>query len=151
MQTMSYILLLHMFSFFPLTFLSHSIFPSHFFINKLSSLYPLTLFSSSLYSIPSHSLLPLALPLSVFPFSLISHPLCGPVCSSFPSFSSSSHLSSRSWRSVSAIITMQSCSLSERLTATASRRSNSSQNKSCQTHNIEALRRSRRERLLAFL
>lgn len=41
------------------------------------------------------------------------------------------HPSIRSWRSVSAIITMQSCSLSERLTARASRRSNSSQNKSC--------------------
>lgn len=41
------------------------------------------------------------------------------------------HLSIRSWRSVSAIITMQSCSLSERLTARASRRSSSSRNRSC--------------------
>lgn len=82
-----------------------------------------------------HTSLPLALPLSVLHFLPIFLPnRCSFLLSPFPLFPHlpvSPCLSFRSWRSVSAIITMQSCSLSERLTARASRHSNSSQSKSC--------------------
>lgn len=90
-------------SLFPHTFFSHSIISSHI-LNFPSANYPLPYFSYSFSCPPTFS----------FPFS----PLFCP------------HPSIRSWRSVCAIITMQSYSLSEKLTARALRRWNSIRNKS---------------------
>lgn len=96
------------------------------FINKLSSFFLLLVWLYTLSLWPTPTLcFPLSSSLSFFLPSFLSSSLV-PLASHHPS-----HLSIRSWRSVSAIITTQSCSLSERLTARASRRSNSSRSKSC--------------------
>lgn len=81
-----------------------------------------------LFSLPLHLPLPhfktAHLQMILFPF-----PICA--CHShFPSPPLEPHPPTRSWRSASAITTMPSCSPSERLTVTASRRSSSSRNRS---------------------
>lgn len=116
----------------------------HLLLHLKLFLCTLSSFSASLhyFSLPYFSLfplhvLPVALPLFVFLFLTIFPCLCSslspsPVClHPTITFPSPSHRSIRSWRSVSVIITMQSYSLLERLIARASRRLNSSQNKSC--------------------
>lgn len=112
------------------SFLSHSI-VSSYILNFPSTNGPLPLTAFFLYPPIVEFSLPLA---PLLPsFSQFLCPLSrSPVApSSHHTFPSHSHLSVRSWKSASAIITMQSSSLSERLTARVSRRLNSSQNKSC--------------------
>lgn len=122
-----------LFSPFPLLFhpTHHLLLHLKLFICKLSSFSPFFLYPLfPLHPLPLALLLPVFLFLPLF-FGPLFVPLCYALSRSHHTFFSLSHLSIRSWKSVSAIITMQSCSLWERLTARASRRLNSSQNKSC--------------------